>query len=102
MTRNGTGNAKSRTRLGVVAGRRERVELLLDDAGDPGAQPLEPAHRELGGQQLAQPGVVGRVGEAEPADVAGGRVAAPSDVRPDVVAERRRVRRAPGGPRGRR
>ena len=70
----------------------ERVELLLDDAGDAGPQPLEPAHRELRGQQLAQPGVVGRVGEAQPADVPGGRVAAAADVRPDVVAVRRGVR----------
>ena len=37
-----------------------------------GLQPRQPAHRELRGQQLAQPGVLGRVGEAEAADVAVG------------------------------
>ncbi len=91
MTRNGTGNAKRRHQVDDAVGRLggepfDLVELGLDDRGDPRPQPLEPAHRELGRQQPPQPGVVGRVGEAQPADVAVGGRAALAHERPDVVA----------------
>ena len=69
-----------------------RVEPLLDDGRDQRAEPLQPVHGELGGEQPAQPGVVGRVGEPEAADVAAGGGAARAHQRPDVVAEALGVR----------
>ncbi len=92
ITRKGTGKAKASTRSTSPPGRGHLVELAVDDGLDPGTQPFQPAHRELRGEQLAEPAVLGRVGEAEPADVTAGRVAAAADVRPDVVAVRRGVR----------
>ena len=67
------------------------VELGLDDRGDPRAQPLEAAHRELWGEQLAQPGVLRRVGEPETADVTVGGRPALAHERPDVGAVARGV-----------
>ena len=67
------------------------VELVLDDRLDPGTEPAEPPHRELGGQQLAQPGVLRRVGEPETAEVAVGGRAAAAHVGADVGGVRRRV-----------
>ena len=56
-----------------------------------GLEPGQPAHRELRRQQLAQPGVVGRVGEPEAADVAVVGVAGLAHVGADVGGVRRLV-----------
>ena len=76
----------------VVRGGRRLglVELLRDDPVDLGLEPGQPAHRELRGQQLAQTGVLGRVGEAEAADVAVGLTGL-AVVGPDVGGVRREV-----------
>ena len=106
ITRNGIGNAKVGTRSttpsSAAAARSISSSWCSTIAVDAGPQPLEPAHRELGGQQLAQPGVLGRVGEAEAADVAVGGRAALAHVGADVGGVRRACRPAPRAPRRRR
>jgi hypothetical protein len=72
-----------------AGGRRlllHHVELAFHDLGDLGAQPLEAPHGELRGEQLPQSGVLGRVGEPQPADVTVGHRPLAAHERPDVVA----------------
>ena len=100
ITWNGTGNANSGTRSttgprGLPARRAARSTIRVDQR----TEPVEPAHRELGGEQPAQPRVLGRVGEPEPADVAAVGRTPGAHERPDVVAEVAVGRPAPRGPR---
>ena len=47
--------------VGRGAGAGQRVQVVVDDLDDARLQSAHPAHRELGGQHAAQPGVLRRV-----------------------------------------
>jgi hypothetical protein len=70
--------------------RRHLVQLAGHDHLDPRPEPAQPVPGELRGEELAQPGVVGRVGEPETARVLVGGDPDGADEVGEVVAEGRR------------
>ncbi len=75
MVRLGIGSANcSMTSASPSGGDRccQRVDGGVDDRRDAGRQRLQPMGGEVWGEQVAQPGVVRRVGEPQPARVEAG------------------------------
>ena len=78
ITSEGMGSAKCSTRSTGAPGGRHRVEVLLDDLGDPRFQPLDPPDGELRGQHAAQPLVLRRVEAEQVARSRAGRAPPPA------------------------
>lgn len=64
MTSDGIGTANAGTRSTGRDASAMRSSLLGDDLVDAGLQPRQPPHGEFRGEEPAEPGAVGRVGEA--------------------------------------